>query len=145
MPHYNSDMRPGIRYTRINGRKASDYVTKRVPFTNSNKQLYGHWEGAGVPYSEGSAMRYVVYSYGDHWPLFVWDDASQRWYGNSDRHSVTTSKHRTYAHPRLATGDTTNSDTTNSDNTIHWLPLMSIRLLAREGYAALAAARVHGA
>ena len=133
MPHYNANMQPGTRYVRVNGRQARLWTTQRVPFKNSNGQLYGHWEGAGVPFSEGSAMRYVVYSYGRHWPLFVWDDATQRWYGNSDRHSVTTTKHRTYAHP----------DGYSSD--MHWLPLRAMILLAREGYTALAAARLEGA
>lgn len=132
MTHYNANMQPGTRYIRTVNRRAGEFVTQRVPFKNSNGQLYGHWEGSGVPHSEGSAMRYVVYSYGTHWPLFVWDDASQRWYGNADRHRVTTTKHRTYAHPECYSSD------------VHWLSLMAIRLLAREGYQALAAARVHG-
>lgn len=133
MAHYNANMKPGTRYVRTTGREASQWVTQRVPFKNSNGQLYGHWEGSGVPYSEGNGMRYVVYSYGTHWPLFVWDDASQRWYGNADKHGPTTTKHRTFAHPECYASD------------VKWLPLMAMRLLAREGYQALAAARVHGA
>ena len=46
---------------------------------------------------------YVVYSYGEHWPLFVYDKRSGEWLENSDKYSPTTSKHRTQAHPR---GDT---------------------------------------
>jgi len=135
MTHYNANMKPNVTYTRINGRLAHQYVSQCKPFKNSNGQLYGHWEAGGVAYSDGGGMRYVVYSYGKHWPLFVWDDETQRWYGNSDKHSVTTSKHRTYAHPRLIT---------NTNDTIHWIPLEAIRLLAREGYGALAAARIQG-
>ena len=42
---------------------------------------------------------YVVYSYGSHWPLFIFDYSNGQWYENSDRCSCTTSKHRAYAHP----------------------------------------------
>ena len=133
MTHYNANLQPGTRYTRINGRKAHEYVTKRVPFKNSNGQLYGHWEVSGVAYSEGNGLCYVVYSYGQHWPLYVWDDVTQRWYGNRDKHSATTTKHSGCARPSVAYSD------------IHWLPLGTIKALAFEGYRALAAARVQGA
>jgi hypothetical protein len=43
---------------------------------------------------------YVVYSYGRHWPLFVWDEVTQTWFHNTDKYSVTTSKHYTKACPR---------------------------------------------
>ena len=42
---------------------------------------------------------YVVYSYGAHWPLYIYDYNTQQWYGNSDKHSVTTSKHYTKLNP----------------------------------------------
>ena len=129
MPHFNSNIRPGARYTRINGRKASEYVTQRQPFKNSNGQLYGHWEGAGVPHSEGNGMRYVVCSYGEYWPLHIWDDLTRRWYSNADKYSTTTSRHHTQSHPHC-------------DTTL--LPLIAMRLLAREGYRALVAARLDG-
>lgn len=41
--------------------------------------------------------RYVVYSYGEHWPLFVYDDG--RWFANSDKYGCTTSKHHSQLHP----------------------------------------------
>lgn len=39
----------------------------------------------------GLDTRYVVYSYGWHWPLYIKEGV--HWYGNSDRYSITTSKH----------------------------------------------------
>lgn len=54
--------------------------------------LYARWETA----SDGTRM-YAVYSYGEHWPLFVNHDGT--WYENSERYSVTTSKHRSLTHP----------------------------------------------
>jgi len=75
---------------RINGRKARDYTTDRKDFRNSNGQLYGLTLPSGD---------YVVYSYGQHWPLYLFREG--QWYGNEDRYSSTTSHHRTYAMPRF--------------------------------------------
>ena len=36
---------------------------------------------------------YAVFSYGLHWPLFIYDYKKGQWYGNSDKYSRTTSKH----------------------------------------------------
>lgn len=77
---------------RTTNRNAGDYVRNGVPFTNSNGQLFGRWETPSL---------YVVYSYGEHWPLFAWDNGT--WYENDDRYSVTTTRHRTHAHPHTDT------------------------------------------
>jgi hypothetical protein len=78
------------KITRINGRKCRPYVQERKAFQNSNGQLYGKWETPSL---------YVVYSYGEHWPLFAWSGRTDTWYQNEDKCSPTTSRHRTYAHP----------------------------------------------
>ena len=74
---------------------------------------------------------YVVYSYGDHWPLFIAMTlvpyGPDVWFENKDRHSVTTSKHRSQTHPHQPT---------TLLSTEHML------LLRRKGYRALVAARV---
>ena len=36
---------------------------------------------------------YIVFSYGLHWPLFIYDYAKKQWYGNSGKYSAMTSKH----------------------------------------------------
>jgi len=46
---------------------------------------------------------YVVYSYGTHWPLFVFDTVDRVWYENSDKYSTSTSKQRGQAHPHVDT------------------------------------------
>lgn len=69
------------------GQKCRAYVQECRAFHNSNRQLYGRHE-RGL---------YVVYSYGEHWPLFIYDGA--QWLENSDRASMTTSKHRSQARP----------------------------------------------
>ena len=74
---------------RISNRDASNYVRRRQEFKGSN--LFGTSLGE----------RYVVYSYGAHWPLFVYD--SGVWYENQDKYSQSTSRHLKQAHPAAAT------------------------------------------
>lgn len=45
--------------------------------------------------------RYVVYSYGRHWPLFIYVDG--KWYENAGKYSRTTSKHHGQLHPLCET------------------------------------------
>ena len=42
---------------------------------------------------------YVVFSYGLHWPLFIYDYKLRQWYGNNDKHSATTSRHYSKLNP----------------------------------------------
>lgn len=70
---------------RVANSNARKYVQQRKPFRGNNT------------YGACIEDRYVVYSYGEHWPLFVYDDG--RWFANSDRYSRSTSKHRTQLHP----------------------------------------------
>lgn len=42
---------------------------------------------------------YIVFSYSMHWPLFIYDYKKQQWYGNSDKYSVTTSRHYSKLNP----------------------------------------------
>lgn len=75
------------------GTKCRQYVKSLTPFKNSNGTLYAEWVKPDI---------YAVFSYGNHWPLFVWEDdgfGSGAWYANSDKYSPTTSKHYTQSHP----------------------------------------------
>ena len=73
---------------RINGRKCRPYVQERKAFKNSNGQLYA---------VRHTPLLYVVYSYGEHWPLFVHDGFD--WYENEEKYSKTTTRHRGNANP----------------------------------------------
>jgi hypothetical protein len=77
---------------RTTNTKCRAFVKVRASFQNSNKQLFGRYE---------TPLLYVVYSYGDHWPLFAWDGFE--WYENADKCSMTTSHHHSYAHPHTPT------------------------------------------
>lgn len=73
--------------TRVSGWKCREYVQRKQPFHNSNKQLYGKWEGD----------LYVVYSYGPHWPLYInWKGV---WFANTSKVSRTTTKHASQTRP----------------------------------------------
>lgn len=99
------------------------YVEAKKPFQTSNKQLYGNW------LRTNGSLLYVVYSYGPHWPLFIWDETTATWYHNTDKYSVTTSKHYSKACPRdLAR--------------VCRMDAEKMRMLERQGYAWLAEQRV---
>ena len=103
---------------RINGRHARSYVQPKVPFRNSNGQLYAEW----LDTPDGSLARYCVYSYGPHWPLFVYVPKVNTWFENKEKYGPTTSKHRSFTHPHCDTV---------------LLTLEQIKLLDRLGYNSL--------
>lgn len=61
-------------------------------FVNARKDFQ-----ANNIFSETWRGVYIVYSYGHHFPVYVWKNG--KWYGNSDKYSVTTSKHQNQAGP----------------------------------------------
>lgn len=71
---------------KTSNKKARDLVTNRIEFTGSN--TFGTLFPNGV---------YAVFSYGFHFPLFVFD--GKVWIENADRYSVTTSKHKSQLRP----------------------------------------------
>ena len=73
---------------RIANRNARDYTWSRQEFKGSN--LFAEWV---------NEFLYVVYSYGKHWPLFIYDDRIGKWIGNHDKYSRSTSRHWSQAHP----------------------------------------------
>lgn len=83
---------------RINGVMAHEttvqgcrsFVERRAAFHTSNKQLFGYWLESGV---------YACFSYGQHWPLFIYDPKTSLWFANEDKYGTTTSKHYSKAHP----------------------------------------------
>ena len=87
---------------RISNRDCAPYVTRREEFKGSN--LFGEWDTSPEHFEsepEGS-MPYVVYSYGYHFPIYVWTNGL--WYEIiSDKYSASTSKHITQARPAADT------------------------------------------
>ncbi len=112
---------------RINGRHSRSYVQRREPFKNSNGQLYAEW--INDEWVSDPNKRYVVYSYGRHWPLFVYVPQVYTWFENKEKFGPTTSRHRTQTHPHCETV---------------LLTYEQIKLLDRLGYSALTYERFHG-
>ncbi len=112
---------------RINGRLSRSYVQRKLPFKNSNGQLYAEW--AGLNGIENGDARYIVYSYGSHWPLFVYVPKVNTWFENKEKYGPTTSKHRTQTHPHCDTV---------------LLSLEQIKVLDRLGYGSLVYERING-
>lgn len=67
---------------RITLRDVPRYVEGRLPF-KCNESLYAERIGAG----------YVVFSYGEHFPLAVYDPVDG-WVFNCDKYSRTTTRHQ---------------------------------------------------
>lgn len=84
----------------IKNSDARKYVSDRKPFTNTNKTMWG----------ERYDDMYIAYSYGEHYPMYVYDYNAEQWFGNSQKSSRTTQRHKTQAMPdgdiRFANTDT---------------------------------------
>ena len=72
---------------KIANKNASEFTTNKTEFVGSN--TFGRWENGA----------YVVYSYGTHFPMYVY--RGTQWYENSDKYSVSTSKQQNQCRPDL--------------------------------------------
>lgn len=78
------------------------YAAKQQEFSNKSGSIFGRdniWYDAGNP--DGQKVTFTVYSYGSHFPMYVYDYETCRWYGNSSKYSRTTSKHQTLMRPAI--------------------------------------------
>jgi hypothetical protein len=75
--------------------RCREYVQRREPFQGSN--LWGTWHTSTIVESKGKF--YVVYSYGHHFPIYIYDEATEQWFANKDKFSQSTSKHQSQARP----------------------------------------------
>lgn len=76
--------------------KCRNYVVARLPFKGSN--LWGEWvKPLTTLRNETDKHQYVVYSYGQHFPAYVYSGGM--WFENEDKYSPTTSKHMSQARP----------------------------------------------
>jgi hypothetical protein len=66
------------------------YVSALIPFVNGNKTVFADLKDNGI---------YVVYSYGYHYPMLIWEPVSKMWFVNEDKVSRTTSMHKSKARP----------------------------------------------
>jgi len=106
---------------RVANIRARAAVTAREAFQGSN--MFAEWRGTEAEPAIGkpSTLRYVVYSYGTHFPMYIWE--ADRWYGNSDKYSRSTSKHQSQAHPPVPSSE------------IEWHDTDAMEQIARYGVA----------
>lgn len=98
-------------------------VKSRMPFTGSN--LYGRWTTSNL---------YVVYSYGEHFPLWIYDQSLDHWLENTSKYSQTTSTHKSRTNPYPVGTITLPNDDMKSvilhGSYNYWLAAKSARRLA---------------
>lgn len=85
---------------RVNNKDMGRMATYRDEFINTNNTCYGEWASHIF-----ATNLYIVYSYGRHFPIYIWDDEALCWYGNSSKYSNTTTRHQNNARPTPQHGD----------------------------------------
>lgn len=80
---------------KINNCDATEYVDQHEIF-NGAKNRNGDYT---IYARYNHTQLYIVYSYGHHFPMYIYDEVAQMWFGNKDRYSHTTSKHQSQAKP----------------------------------------------
>lgn len=74
---------------RTSNKRCAEYVRQRIPFK------------ANHIFAEYVNGRYVVFSYGYHFPMYLYDKNNRVWFKNIDKYSQSTSCHQTQAQPYL--------------------------------------------
>ena len=78
---------------RTSNSKARDYVNNLEAFIGSN--IYSNW----FSWDEGMTKLYAIFSYGEHFPMYIYDDNEDVWVGNQDKYSRSTTRHQSQARP----------------------------------------------
>ena len=88
---------------RVANRDAKQYVNELKEFKGSfnkyakhNASIFAENESDFDLYSEDL---YVVYSYGYHFPMYIYDRQAGIWIGSKDKHSVSTTRHQSHCRP----------------------------------------------
>ena len=128
-------------FTNVAVKDIGKYIINRDTFCTPPRTIYtknGAKQEASSVFSrmhhedtnpENGASLYIVYSYGYHFPLVIYDFTCERWYMNMDEYSRTTSKHQfiirqSFAkhHMSAIASDTEEmSGIDNYGSTAHWV------------------------
>jgi hypothetical protein len=107
-PDVNKSARPRTRWEKafpmfknVANCRCRKLVEQKVPFQANNifARVLRTYDTPAYPGQMGLGVLYVVYSYGLHFPMFVFDYAADKWYENTDKYSSTTSKQTGQARP----------------------------------------------
>ena len=85
---------------KTSNRNCRAQVQQRNAFTASN--IFAEYITTNADLSTLDTCRYVVYSYGRHFPMYIYEGG--HWYANIDKYSPSTSRHQSQANP--CTGQT---------------------------------------
>lgn len=113
-----------MKIKRVPNSKCRPYVEQHIPFEGSN--LWGTWQDSTI--IESTDKQYVVYSYGHHFPIYIF--AGGQWFANEDKYSQSTSRHQSQARPYSVE--------------MHWLNTSSMKRLATIGYTEFVKYRLMG-
>ena len=80
--------------SRTTNRHADSLARLKLPFKGSN--MYAEWK---FPDLEEAAPVYVVYSYGEHFPMYIWEPLEDVWFNTTDDSTPSTNKHRSAVYP----------------------------------------------
>lgn len=111
---------------KVANKRCREYVQQRTPFQGSN--LWGVWHNSTL--IEYNDRHFVVYSYGHHFPIYIFDEATNQWFANRDKYSQSTTRHQSQARP-VWEGDA-----------MHWLDTRAMVVLATIGYTELVKRRI---
>ena len=78
---------------KVANKNARQYVDELKVFEGSN--TFATWESN--PYDNEDL--YVVYSYGYHFPMYIYDRQAGIWVGSRDKYSVSTTRHQSQCAP----------------------------------------------
>ena len=140
LPAYESILHEGL-ILNVAVKDIGKYIINRDTFRTPLKTIYtehGAKQETSSVFSrmhhedmnpENSASLYIVYSYGYHFPLVIYDFTCERWYMNMDKYSNTTSRHQfiirqSFAkhHMSAIASDTKEmSGIDNYGSTAHWV------------------------
>ena len=79
---------------KVANKNASQYVDELKVFEGSNT-----FAEHTATLSPNKKNLYVVYSYGYHFPMYIYDYQAGIWVGSNDRYSMSTSKHQSLCRP----------------------------------------------
>ena len=82
---------------RVANKDTSEYIDKLEVVEGSNIFTENSGKLPDNPTTDDNL--YIVYSYGWHFPMYIYCRQADLWYGNSDKYSASTSKHQSQARP----------------------------------------------